>query len=182
MLGQLCPNHFSACPRQAEICARKFKVPKNLSDEQVQNSEHPTDCPRLEADKNSLPTQSLTRKQELCWKASLKPNGDKNTCVGVEEDAIWQLEWAQQVVIFRLRTGQCQLLSHLYRLKLSLTDDCPCGTGPQTPEHGLQDCPTFNNLIHEAWPCAVELREKLWGPAAALNRTADFTLQTRQKI
>ena len=115
-------------------------------------------------------------------KSQFKTEWRQKHRVGAEEDAIWQLERAQQVIIFRLRTGHCQLLSHLYRLRLSPTDDCPCGTGPQTPEHLLQDCPTFNILRREAWPCAVELRENLWGPAAALRRTADFALQTGLKI
>ena len=45
-----------------------------------------------------------------------------------------QLDRAAQVTIFRLRTGHYQL-SHLHRLKISHSDECPCGTGPQTPNH-----------------------------------------------
>ena len=36
---------------------------------------------------------------------------------------IYQLDRTQQVTIFRLRTGHCQLLSHLVRLKISHTDE-----------------------------------------------------------
>ena len=39
--------------------------------------------------------------------------------IGTEEDSIHQLNRAAQVTIFRLRTGHCQLLSHLHRLKIS---------------------------------------------------------------
>ena len=54
--------------------------------------------------------------------------------IGTEEDSIHQLDRAAQVIIFRLRTGHCQLLSHLHRLKTSHSDECPCGTGPQPPQ------------------------------------------------
>ena len=37
--------------------------------------------------------------------------------IGIEEDSIHQLDRVAQVTIFRLRTGHCQLLSHLNRLK-----------------------------------------------------------------
>ena len=66
--------------------------------------------------------------------------------IGTEEDSIHQLDRAVQVTIFRLRTGYCQLLSHLHRLKIFHSDECPCGTGPQTPNHILQSCPTFDAL------------------------------------
>ena len=33
--------------------------------------------------------------------------------------------------ILRLRTEHCQLLSHLHRLKISHSDECPCSTSPQ---------------------------------------------------
>ncbi|XP_041350975.1 uncharacterized protein LOC121369959 [Gigantopelta aegis] len=79
--------------------------------------------------------------------------------IGPEGNGIYQLNRSQQVTIFRLRTGHCQLLSHFFRLKISHTDECPCGTGPQTPAHILQSCPTFDTLRQQMWP-----REKLWGP------------------
>ncbi|KAK7112004.1 hypothetical protein V1264_011526 [Littorina saxatilis] len=81
------------------------------------------------------------------------------------------------------KAGHCRLLSHLYRLKISHTDQCPCDTGPQTPEHVLQACPTFDTLRRQhrgrqTWPSEVELREKLWGTAASLRPTAGFALNT----
>ena len=59
------------------------------------------------------------------------------------EGDITNLTRAQQVVISRLRTGHCRLLAQLYRIKISCTDECPCGTGIQTPDYVLQSCPTF---------------------------------------
>ena len=101
---------------------------------------------------------------------------------GAEEDSIHQLDTAAQVTIFRLRTGQCQLLSHLHRLKISHSDQCPSGTCPQTPNHILQSCPTFDDLRRQTWPSPVEAHRKLWGPADALWETVDFALLTRLKI
>ena len=102
--------------------------------------------------------------------------------IGTEEDSIHQLVRAAQVTIFRLRTGHCQLLSHLHRLKISHSDECPCGTGPQTPNHILQSCPTFDYLRRQTWPSPVEAHRKLWGPVETLRQTADFALLTGLKI
>jgi hypothetical protein len=102
--------------------------------------------------------------------------------LGAEEDNIYQLDRKQQVTIFRLRTGHCQLLSHLYRLKISPTDQCPCGTGTQTADHILQTCPTFDTLRRQTWPSAVDLQEKLWGTAVSLKLTVEFVLNTGMDI
>ena len=58
-----------------------------------------------------------------------------------EETSIHQLGRAAQVTIFRLRTGHCQLLSHLHSLKISQSYECPCGTGPQTPTTSCSPVP-----------------------------------------
>ena len=102
--------------------------------------------------------------------------------IGTEEDSIHQLDRVAQVTIFRLRTGHCQLLSHLHRPKISHSDKCPCGTGPQTPNHIVQSCPTFDALRHQTWPSPVEAHRKLWGPVEILRYTADFALLTGLKI
>ena len=101
---------------------------------------------------------------------------------GTEEDSIHQLDRAAQVTIFRLRTGHCQLLSHLHRLKISHSDECPWGTGPQTPNHILQSCSTFNDLRRKTWPSPMEAHRKLWGPVKTLRQTVDFALLTGLKI
>ena len=43
------------------------------------------------------------------------------------------LESWQRTIIFRLRTRHCRLLSHMHRLKISPTMECPRGTGIQDP-------------------------------------------------
>ena len=83
---------------------------------------------------------------------------------------------------FRLRTGHCQLLSHLHRLNMSHSDECPCSTGPQTHNHILQSWPTFNALRRKTWPSPVDAHRNLWGPIKPLRQTADFPLLTGLKI
>ena len=100
--------------------------------------------------------------------------------IETEEDSIHQLDRA--VTIFRLRTGFCQLLSHLHGLKISHSDERPCGTGPQTPNHILQSCPTFDALRHQTWPSTVDAHRKLWGQVETLRQIADFALLTGLKI
>ena len=86
-----------------------------------------------------------------------------------------------QSTISRLTTGHCQLLSHPHRLKISHSDECSCDTGPQTPNHILQSCPTFDHLRCQTWPSPVDAHRKLWGPVETLRQTADFALLTRLK-
>ena len=99
---------------------------------------------------------------------------------GTEEDSIQQLDRAVQATIFRLRTGHCQLLSHLHRPKISHSDECPCSTGPQTPNHILRSCPTFDALWHRTWPSPVESHRKLWGLVKTLWQTAGLKWDKRQ--
>ena len=99
-----------------------------------------------------------------------------------DEDSTHLLDRSAPVTIFRLRTGYCQLLSRLHRLKNSHSDKCPCGTGPQTPNHILQSCPTFDALRRQTWPSAMDALRKLWGPVEILRQTADFVFLTRLKI
>ena len=97
--------------------------------------------------------------------------------IGTEEDSIHQRDRAAQVTIFRLRTGHCQLLSHLHRLKISHS-----GTGPQSSNHVLQSCPTFDVLRRQTCPSPMEAHRKLWAPVETLRQTADFALLTGLKI
>ena len=61
----------------------------------------------------------------------------------------------QQVQMFRLRTGHCGLLAHLYRIGRSHTDQCPCGTGVQDVDHLLQTCPNYKARGGGSVPKAV---------------------------
>ena len=98
--------------------------------------------------------------------------------VTAQKDNIDLLNRKQQVTIFRLRTGHCRLLGHLYRLQISHSDECPCGTSSQTPEHILQSCPIFNSQRNEIWNEEVDLNEKLWGTVESLRKTTDFIANT----
>ena len=110
----------------------------------------------------------------LLWKRRL----------GVESghDPIPQLQRHQQTILFRLRTGHCRFLSHLYRIKVSPTNECPCKTGTQTPQHILQDCPTFRTLRCHFWPEGTDMRQKLWGSHKDLERTAEYIRATELEI
>ena len=105
-------------------------------------------------------------------------NNFRTEDTGTEEDTTHQLDRAAQVTIFRLRSGHCQLLSHLHRLKISHSDECPCGTGLQTPNHIMQSCPTFDALRRQTWPSPVEAHRKLGGPVETLRQTVDLALLT----
>ena len=107
------------------------------------------------------------------WKARLCPR---------EKDETDYLTRRQQIIIFRLRTGHCRLLSHLNKIRISHTDECPCGTESQTPEHILQSCPLYDSLRQATWPDGEDLQEKLWGAAESLRRTADFIVTTKIDI
>ena len=91
-----------------------------------------------------------------------------------ETDAIHQLERHEQVIIFRLRTGHNRLLSHLHKLAVSHTDECPCGTGTQDADHVLQLCPSLSALRAETWPVGANPQQKLWGSSVDLKLTASF--------
>ena len=84
--------------------------------------------------------------------------------------------------MFRLRTGHCGLLSHLYRIGRAHTDQCPCGTGVQDVDHFLQTCPTYKELRQTHWPEEVVLSQKLWGPPEELHRTADYAIATKLQL
>ena len=75
-----------------------------------------------------------------------------------------------------------RLQPDFYRLRLAHTDECPCGTDSQTPEHIIQSCPSHNTLKQETWPYPVDLNEKRWGPTASLRRTADYLVRRRLDV
>ena len=101
-------------------------------------------CQKWEANWSNLHTPCPTAKQRPYLETASGRSGDKRLDTGTEEDSIHQLDRVAQD--YRLRTGHCQVLSHLHRLKISHSDECPCGTGPQTHNHVLQSSPTFDAL------------------------------------
>ena len=99
-----------------------------------------------------------------------------------ETDSTAGLSRAQQVTIFRLRTGHCGLLAHLYRIGRSHTDQCPCDTGVQDVHHLLQTCPTYKDMRQAHWPEVVDFSKKLWGTIEDLQNTTDFITATMLQI
>ena len=77
------------------------------------------------------------------WRARIGPR---------DKDETDHLTRRQQTIIFRLRTGHCRLLAHLNRIRIAHTNECPCGTKSQTPEHILQSCPIHDELRQATWP------------------------------
>ena len=127
------------------------------------------------------------RTASISWTEQLK---SQSLDIGTEEDSIHQLDRAAQVTIFRLKPGHCQLLSHLHRLKISHSDACPCGTGPQTPNHILQSCLTLDIFetpdMAQSGGCPQEALGTGWDTAAdcglrLTHRTEDLTWLGTQK-
>ena len=52
---------------------------------------------------------------------------------------------------------------------------CHGGNDDQTPEHGLQACPLFDDQRKDVWPDETDLETKLWGTADNLCLTTRFT-------
>ena len=77
------------------------------------------------------------------------------------QDALHQLARHQQTIIFRLRTGHCRLNSHLKRIGVKTSAQCPCGEADQTPEHYLQSCSLHQQARQQIWPTCVSLKTKL---------------------
>ena len=107
----------------------------------------------------------IKRKQKEKWK----------THHGVTSQDPWEtLGRRAQTTIFRLRTGHCRLNFHLHKINICHTSDCLCGTGIQTPEHILQQCPLHNSERSHFWPHGKDLHQKLWGSREDLQTTAQF--------
>ena len=76
----------------------------------------------------------------------------------------------------------CGVRYHLHRLGLAHTSDCPCGTGPHTPEHILQLCPVYDQNREQIWPMGADLDQKLWGARDDLLRTIEFIQNINLKV
>ena len=98
------------------------------------------------------------------------------------QDALHQLARHQQTIIFRLRTGHCRLNSHLKRIGVKTSAQCPCGEADQTPEHYLQSCSLHQQARQQMWPTCVSLKTKLWGSAEDLFLTSRYAALTGERI
>ena len=79
-------------------------------------------------------------------------------------DSIYQLPRADQVAIFRLRTGHNRLKHHLFsRFKIGDGPNCPCGASRQDAQHILQDCSQLEEARRKYWPEPREMNQKLYG-------------------
>ena len=96
--------------------------------------------------------------------------------------ALHQLPRHQQTIIFRLRTGHCRLNSHLKRISVKTSTQCPCGETDQTPEHYLQSCSLHQQARQQIWPTCVSLKTKLWGSAEDLFLTSKYAELTGERI
>ncbi|KAK7093477.1 hypothetical protein V1264_007222 [Littorina saxatilis] len=74
------------------------------------------------------------------------------------------------------------LRAHMHRLGLSHTPNCPCETGPQTPEHILQTCPLHQEARTDHWPQGATLQEQLWGTKDSLILTTSFIQATKLEV
>ncbi|PVD18237.1 hypothetical protein C0Q70_21784 [Pomacea canaliculata] len=98
-------------------------------------------------------------------------------------DPYYLLTRAEQVIIFRLRTGHNRLNHHLYtKLRIGQTDQCPCQTGSQTTTHLLQECPMYKDLRHRIWTDETPVLRKLHGNLEDLRLTASFVQEAGVSI
>ena len=98
------------------------------------------------------------------------------------QDALHQLLRHQQTIIFHLRTGHCRLNSHLNRIGVKTSDQCPCGEVDQTPEHYLPSCSLHKQARQQIWPTCVSLKIKLWESLEDLFLTSKYAALTGESI
>lgn len=73
--------------------------------------------------------------------------------------------------IVQLRTGHCELNSYLHRFGLADSPLCECGTGEETVEHFLLECPLYR-----------EQRTELRNKTGTMNMWVDALLGTSEVI
>ena len=98
------------------------------------------------------------------------------------QDALHQLPRHQQTIIFRLRTGHCRLNSHLKRIGVKTSAQCPCGEADQPLEHYLQSCSLHQQARQQIWPTCVSLKTKLWRSAEDLFLISKYAALTGERI
>ena len=118
--------------------------------------------------RESQPDRDLTYREKCTLiKTARKP--------AIEKDDYHRLTRQEQVLLIRLRTGHNRLNSHMFRkLGLAPSPNCSCGTGEQTAEHILQQCPNLREQRKTVWPADTPLHTKLYGCLQDLRGTAHF--------
>ena len=74
------------------------------------------------------------------------------------------------------------LNSHLKRIGIKTSAQCPCGEADQTPEHYLQSCSLNQQARQQIWPTCVSLKTKLWGSAEDLFLTSKYAVLMGERI
>ena len=98
-------------------------------------------------------------------------------------DDYHQLTRAEQVIIFRLRTGHNRLNQHMHRrMRIAQSAVCSCGEGEEDAEHVLQHCHRFSSLRKEIWPTTTLLKDKLFGPLDQLRKTTSFIFESGLQV
>ena len=137
----------------------------------IEGNEKADDLAKLGAEKEQEDNAVSLAELNSITKALFRPPAHK--------DSLHLLTRPEQVTIFRLRTGHNRLKKHLHiKLKVVPSPLCPCGEAEQDTHHILQDCGNFRRLRRQLWPEPTPLEDKLYGPVASLQTTADFIVRT----
>ena len=95
-----------------------------------------------------------------------------------QSDSYHKLNWPEQVILFRLRTGHNRLNAHMYKFRVGESEMCACNADIMTAEHLLQNCCLHDTLRWDMWSEPKLLRDKLYGNPEELRRTATFMRAT----
>ena len=90
-------------------------------------------------------------------------------------------------IIFRLRSGHCQLNNHLYRIGSKKSPNCNYCLVPETVEHFLLSCPQYNtqrsHLVQSARQLNVPLTlHSLLTEPEILSRVVSFVISSKNSI
>ena len=97
-----------------------------------------------------------------------------------QADGYYKLCRADQVILFRLRTGHNRLNAHMYKkFKICDSELCPCKASLMDTEHLLQYCQLHAAVRQDSWSDPTPLRDKLYGDLDDLRRTANFVRATK---
>ena len=92
-----------------------------------------------------------------------------------KNDPINQLQRAEQVIIFRLRTEHIQLNKHLNRIGVKNDARCPlCPCPEESVAHHLYECPALDDLRSKLLPPTPDPQNTLFGDRDQLQMTAKY--------